>query len=77
MIGIISVRFVIVMGLALLSGCAPVYLHHPETGKTAKCGSYFEDPALDHSARLLKRGCIEDYERQGYDRVSGVTNGIF
>jgi hypothetical protein len=72
MIGIISVRFVMAMGLALLSGCAPVYLHHPETGKTVECGSYFEDdPALDHSARLLKRGCIEDYERQGYDQMSG------
>lgn len=70
MIDIISIRFVIVMGLAV-SGCAPVYLHHPETGKTVECGSYFEDPALDHSARLLKRGCIEDYERQGYDQMSG------
>ena len=70
MIGIISIRFVIVMGLAL-SGGAPVYLHHPETGKTVQCGSYFEDPALDHSGRLLKRACIEDYERQGYDEISG------
>ena len=71
MIGIISVRFVTVVGLALLSGCAPVYLHHHETGKTVKCGSYFDDPASDHSARLLKRGCIEDYERKGYDQISG------
>jgi hypothetical protein len=71
MIDLISVRFFIVVGLALLSGCAPVYLHHPETGKTVKCGLYFEDPASDHSARLFKRACIEDYERQGYDQISG------
>ena len=71
MIGIISVRFVMVMGLALLSGCAPVYLHHPETGTTVKCGPYFEDPASDDSARLLKRGCIDGYERQGYDQING------
>ena len=71
MIGIISVRFVMIMGLALLSGCAPVYLHHPETGNTVKCGPYFEDPASAHSARLLKRGCIESYERQGYDQING------
>jgi hypothetical protein len=70
MIAIISLRF-IVMGLALLGGCAPVYLRHPETGEIVKCGPYSEDPVRDHSARLLKRGCIEDYERQGYERVGG------
>lgn len=58
------------MGLALLGGCTSVYLRHPETGKTVKC-PYFGEPASDHSARLLKRECIEDYERQGYERVDG------
>ncbi len=71
MIHIISVRFVMLVELALFSGCAPVYLHQPETGTTVKCGPYFEDPASDHSAKLLKRACIEDYERQGYDQISG------
>jgi hypothetical protein len=68
---IISVRLMIVIALPLLTACAPVYLHHPETGKTVKCGPYFEDPALDHTARVLKRGCIQGYERQGYDQISG------
>lgn len=68
--GISSVRWV-VMGWVLLGGCAPVYLRHPETGKTVKCGIHFGDPASDHSARLFKRACIEDYERQGYERVNG------
>jgi hypothetical protein len=69
MIGIISVRFAMVMGLAFITGCAPVYLHHSEPGKTVRCGDYFGDPAPDHSARVLKRGCIENYERQGYDQI--------
>jgi hypothetical protein len=71
MIGIISVRLII-LGWTLLGGCAPVYLHHPETGMTVKCGSSVEDPASDHSARLLKRGCIENYERQGYERLPKI-----
>jgi hypothetical protein len=65
---------VVLMGLALLGGCTSVTLRHPETGKTVTCGSpYVGDPASDHSARLLKRGCIEDYERQGYKRVTEGT----
>lgn len=74
MIGIISVRFIIVVGMALFGGCTSVDLRHPETGKTVKCGTYFDDPGSDHSARLLERGCIEDYERQGYERVSFFSN---
>ena len=74
MIGIISVRLII-LGWALLGGCAPVYLRHPETGMTVRCGSYVEDPASDHSTRLLKRGCIENYERQGYERLPKIYSG--
>jgi hypothetical protein len=74
MIAIISLHLIIVMGLALLGGCTAVYLRHPETDKTVKCGPYFGDPASDHSARLLKRGCIEDYERQGYERLMEDSN---
>jgi hypothetical protein len=73
MIVIISLRFTMVIGLTLVNGCAPVYLHHPETGKTVKCGSYFEDPASDHSAKVLKRACIESYEREGYDQKATVS----
>ena len=72
MIGVISVLFSMVIGSAVLSGCAPVYLHNPDTGKTVECGAYFEDPALDHAGRLLKRGCIDDYERHGYHQISGA-----
>jgi hypothetical protein len=69
MIGIISVRFILVMGL-ILGGCTLVYLRHPETGEIVKCGPYSADPGSDHPARVLKRGCIEDYERLGYDRMT-------
>jgi hypothetical protein len=68
MIGVISVRFIVVIGL-ILGGCTSVYLRHPETGETVKCGPYFGEPGSDHSARVLKRGCVEDYERQGYQRM--------
>ena len=65
----IGIMLIIVMELAVLSACTSDYLRHSETGKKVNCGPYFGDPASDHSARLLKRGCIEDYERQGYERV--------
>jgi hypothetical protein len=68
MIGIISVR--LILGITLiLAGCTSAYLRHSETGETVKCGPYFGDPESDHSARILQRGCIEDYERQGYERI--------
>jgi len=73
-IGIIAVRLII-LGWALVGGCAPVYLRHPDTGMTVQCGPDVEDPASDHSARLLKRGCIENYERQGYERLPKVHSG--
>jgi hypothetical protein len=66
---------VVLMGLSL-GGCTSVTLRHPETGKTVTCGPFFGDPASDHSARLLKRGCIEDYERQGYERVNGGNKEV-
>ena len=68
MIRIISVRLILGMAL-ILGGCTSVYLRHPETGETVKCGPYFGEPGSDHSARVLQRGCIEDYERQGYERM--------
>jgi hypothetical protein len=68
--GITSLPLIILMGLSLLSGCTSVYFRHPQTGKIVKCGPYFGDPSSDHSASVLKRSCIEDAERQGYERVT-------
>jgi hypothetical protein len=64
--------FTIAWMLALLAGCStdPVLLRHPQTGKTAQCGPY---SATKSSAKIaaveLERGCIADYQRQGYERV--------
>lgn len=67
-----TVRLVMVLGMFLFAGCTtdPVLLRHPQTVKTVKCGPY---SATKSSARLaaveLERGCIADYQRQGYERV--------
>ena len=55
-----------------LAGCATeaVYLRHPETGQTVKCGpySYVGNPGKSLAIEQ-ERGCINDYQRQGYQRV--------
>lgn len=51
-------------------GTDPVLLRHSGTGKTIKCGPY---STTTREARLAavehERGCILDYQRQGYERV--------
>lgn len=44
-------------------------LHHPQTGHTVKCGPYYAVGIYSHAAALRERGCIEDFIRQGYQRV--------
>jgi hypothetical protein len=43
-------------------------LHHRVAGQTVLCGPYYSGT---HSlaAAERERGCIEDYQRQGYERV--------
>ena len=60
---------VMFLGIILVASCTSASLRHPETGEIVRCGPYLGDPSPDHSARLLKRGCIEEYGRQGYKRV--------
>ena len=60
---------VMLFGIILAAGCTSVALRHPETGEMVQCGPYLGDPASDHSVRVLNRGCIEDYEKRGYERV--------
>ena len=65
-------------GALLLGGCGTgaVYLKHPVTGDVAKCGSYFEPnplfPGFSECCGALKRlrHCIEDFQAQGYVRLS-------
>lgn len=63
---------ILIASSLLLAGCStdPVLLRHPQTGQMEECGPY---PTITQSqaaaAVELERGCITDYERQGYERV--------
>lgn len=69
-VGALSVLCVVV-----LAGCAtttPVKLRHPQTGHVVQCGPYAVGrigPEWAAVAVAQERGCIEDYQRQGYGRV--------
>ena len=55
-----------------LAGCStdPVLLRHPVTGKTVQCGPYGATIAVQRIEALEReRGCVQDYQRQGYERV--------
>jgi len=59
--------------LAFVAGCQtdPVFLRHPQTGKTVQCGPYSHntDPLSVEAATVKESNCIAKYERQGYERV--------
>jgi hypothetical protein len=64
------VACVLVVGTAACTPDPPL-LRNPHTGKTVRCGPYpfHGPPGSDYSAPRYERECIEDYERQGYERV--------
>jgi hypothetical protein len=67
-------RLVLLIGmLALFAGCQtdPVFLRHPQTGRTVQCGPYSHstDPISFETATTKEGNCVEKYERQGYERV--------
>jgi hypothetical protein len=58
--------------LFMLTACStdPVLLRHHVTGKTVQCGPYAAFTAAENlSAVDHERGCVQDYQRQGYERV--------
>ena len=58
--------------LAVFAGCfnEPVLLRQPRTGKTVKrCPTYVTCAVNNESTIVRERGCVEDYQRQGYERV--------
>jgi hypothetical protein len=67
----------LVLGVALM-GCAttaPVYLRQPTTGRVAQCGPYPSSTTVRAAIALLQeRWCIQDYQRQGYERVPSPTD---
>ena len=67
-----SVCGLLLMGmLALLAGCfnESVMLRHPQTGNTVECGPYDEKSLTAEMTASKRDACIQDYERQGYERV--------
>jgi hypothetical protein len=64
----VSVRFVMTLGLALLTGCTSdtVRLRHPQTGKTAHCG--LSEGMSPKTAVANRERCIEHYQSQGYEQ---------
>ena len=55
-----------------LAACArpAVQLRHPGTGQTATCGPYAAaGPIRSQTLGAQERACVEDYEKQGYQRV--------
>jgi len=56
--------------MVVLAGCTgPVILRDPETGKTVQCGPEDTEQSAE-VAYQRQRACIEQYQRQGYKRVS-------
>ncbi len=66
-----TATIMLAMGCFLLVGCGAtetVILSHPETRQKVECGPY---AYLGHSSKglVFLRACVEDYQRQGYERV--------
>lgn len=55
----------------MLAACtAAVTLRHPATGTVATCGPYYTVGLYAFAANERERQCIQDYQRQGYERVA-------
>ena len=55
--------------LALTACTSAVTLRHPATGAVATCGPYYTVGFYAFAANERERQCIQDYQRQGYQRV--------
>ncbi len=60
--------------MIVLAGCAPdIQLRNPQTGVTAVCGGGYYQYGLvgmaNETAKQLQLRCLDDYQRQGYERV--------
>ena len=61
----------LVLAAAAIVGCSttPVMLRHPRTGQTVQCGPYSWNEMRTGNVTERERGCIEDFRRQGYERI--------
>ncbi len=64
-------RMLMLLAVAVIgAGCtSAVTLRHPQTGQTVKCGPYYVETLTYGGVVARERGCIADYQRQGYERV--------
>lgn len=59
----------IVLTCLMLTGCtSTISLRHPD-GRVATCGGYFTGGPVGFQAAERERGCIADYQRQGFERM--------
>ena len=66
----------LILVVAFLAACMPfatepVFLKHPQTNETAQCGPYGYRDLTATAAALREEKCINDFQRQGYIRLSG------
>jgi hypothetical protein len=64
-------QIALISAAALAAACAttePIVLRHPD-GRTVQCGPYDNRPAHAMASAYRERGCIEDFQRQGFERV--------
>ena len=63
-------RLLLVFLWLMLTGCtSTVVLRHPQTGQTAKCGPYYSFGLYYFMATERERTCVQDFQRQGFERV--------
>jgi hypothetical protein len=58
----------LVLAALCLTACtSSIKLRHPD-GRQATCGGYFTGAPIGWQAAERERGCIQDYQRQGFER---------
>jgi hypothetical protein len=62
---------VAVSGLLLTACASDVRLRHPQTGKVAVCEGGYSYGIYAHFTQQKQFRCIDDFQRQGYERESG------
>ncbi len=65
----------LILVVVFLAACMPfatepVFLKYPQTGKIAQCGPYGYSAYTATAAALREEKCINDFQRQGYVRLS-------
>jgi hypothetical protein len=67
-----AMKILLVCLILAASACATgddITLRNPISGQITKCPGYSTAPALASHAQAQQRNCVQDYQRQGYERV--------